>query len=443
MKQNYYSKALLAALALIPAFHASAEWEQISEMPNTQAHFITSDGIHLLSDLRDNRDGGIYYSDDRGLTWKHTDVKDYNYNKFYETSDYLFALGSNGRVARSNDGGRSWEVMNYTNALRGIIDDKGLDGCAAYGMVESGNKLYLAEFNGGGILVSEDNGESWKVTDHKSMTFSTDGVNPMIDSFYNLAELKGQVYAFGALSVWRYDADADKWGSVNVRSNFMAVSTSHGDKLVCGRSVQNIDPSTEYLIWTEDGDTWNKIAQPAPPTELGLSLNVRAIHSDGQYIFTAGPDGIRHDDSNPSFPFKFCPDFFFTSDLGETWSLVDGLPAQTYPLTLASDDDYVYAAIYSPIPSNTASGLWRLPKSDLSGSGVKQITADSKSEGVVSNGSLIFDSEMESVEIWTIAGYMVKNANRCSEIDLSDLPSGSYIFRAISSKGKNSGKIIL
>ena len=446
MKRHYrLSCSLLSAIAILPAFNAFAGWEQVAQMPTTQAHFITEAGLHLLSDLRDKRDGGIYYSEDGGQTWTNTGVKDYNYNKFYETSEYIFALGNSGRLARSNDGGRTWEVLNYTNALRGIVDDKSLDSCASYGMTEYEGKIYVCDFNGGGVLMSDDYGESWKVTDHASMTFTTDGVTPVVDSFYNLAVLKGNIYAFGALSVWRYDPSADKWSAVNIRSNFMAVSTFVGDRLVCGRSVQNMDPEEAYLVWTEDGYTWNDIAAPEPPTELGVSLNVRAIHSDGEYIFTAGPDGIRHDESNPSFPFKFCPDFFYTSDMGASWDYIDGLPSNTYPLTLTSDADYVYAAIYSPIPTNTVSGLWRLPKSDLkgSGSGVKEISATAKGVTSLSKGVLMFDMEVDSVEIWNVSGSLVGRAGKCSEIDLNGLPSGTYIFKTVSENGEHSGKFIL
>lgn len=447
MRNNYASlKNLLAAMTVIPALSASAGWEQITELPATQAHFITSEGIHLLSDFLNDRKGGIYYSEDKGLTWTHSDVKDYNYNRFYETSEYVFALGYDGRIARSADGGKTWEILNYTYALRGILDDKSLDSCVAYGIVESEGKLYIGDFNGGGVLVSDDYGETWKVTDRQSMMFSPDGESSVVDSFYNLVEFNGQVYAFGALSVWRYNASEDKWEAIKVRSNFMAVSTFFGDKLVCGRAVQNDDPDTEYLVWTEDGDTWHKISGPEPPTELGLSLYVRAIHSDGQYIFTAGPDGRYPDPDStiPNFPYKFCPDFFYTSDMGETWSYILGLPQYSFPLTLTSDDEYVYSAVYTPNTSNKDSGLWRLPKADLNSTGVKQINNIVAQKGVTLSGKILkFGCEVKSVNIWDVTGSMIKCANCCSQIDLHDLPAGAYIFKTVSADGENSGKFIL
>ena len=83
------------------ALSASAEWEQVLSLPCTYAHFITSEGIHLASDLREDQKGGISYSEDNGKTWVKADVKDYWFSNFYEADGYLFATGSAGRIGRS------------------------------------------------------------------------------------------------------------------------------------------------------------------------------------------------------------------------------------------------------------------------------------------------------------------------------------------------------
>ncbi len=447
MKQTYSFKALLALLACSSALSASADWEQVHSLPLTYAHTVTKEGVHLLSDYDFKRKGGIYFSEDGGSTWTKCDVRDYNYSKFYEGSVFIFALGNNGRIARSADGGRNWEVLNYTNALRGVIDDKGIDSCACYGMIEVNGVIYICDFNGGGILKSQDFGETWQLTDRQSMTFSLDGQTPMIDSFYNIMHFNDRLYAFGALSVWSYDMRADKWAAVPVRSNFMAVATIHDNKLVCGRSVQNVDPETEYLVWTEDGRNWNKINAPEAPTIAGISLNVRAIHSDGKYIYTTGPDGIRYRneaDATPEMPFYYCPDFYYTSDFGETWNLFDGLPQLSFPLTLTSDDKYVYAAVYTPREDDTTAGLWRLPKSDLAGSGVEAISATGNElEASLTGKALSFSRNVDTVKVYTLAGSLVLSASDCSSLNLDVLPAGTYVFQVVAGNGNVSGKFIL
>ena len=82
----------LAALAIAGVQTAQAAWEQVWAHPTTQAHIITSKGTFLISDYDDNRKGGIFFSEDKGKTWKQTEVKDFNYHKFYEADGYVYAL---------------------------------------------------------------------------------------------------------------------------------------------------------------------------------------------------------------------------------------------------------------------------------------------------------------------------------------------------------------
>ena len=110
----------LAALAIAGVQTAQAAWEQVWAHPTTQAHIITSKGTFLISDYDDNRKGGIFFSEDKGKTWKQTEVKDFNYHKFYEADGYVYALGTSARIARSSDDGRTWEILNYSKTLEGL-----------------------------------------------------------------------------------------------------------------------------------------------------------------------------------------------------------------------------------------------------------------------------------------------------------------------------------
>lgn len=435
--------ALVAAAFAAPLGANAAEWEQIHQLPTTQAHYITADGTHLLSDFLDSRKGGIYISTDNGTTWEKTDVRDYNYQKFYEANGYIFALGYDGRIARSEDGGRSWIVLNYTGTLEGVIEDKALDSCVAYGMTKHRDRIYIADFAGGGVLYTTDNGETWNVTDRESMLINPWG-EVVMDNFYNVVDFNDTLFAFGALSVHRFNDDTEKWEPLPINSNFMAVSTIKDGKLFCGRANPNFDSTLEYLLTTEDGETWNRVEAPEVYNELtGLSRNVRCIHSDADYIYTAGPDGMTDNEPGAMPPFVNCPDFFFTADLGASWTRVEGLPQRMYPLTIQSDDDYVYVALYSPIESDSKSGLWRIAKADMATAGVDSPAgAEGLNVSIVADRLSVGASNVTGIAIYDAAGKAVAAVDGKSEVSLAGLGKGVYLYRVTTPEGAVAGKFV-
>ena len=90
MKQRSRLYGVLLAIALAFTTKANASgWEQIMVNPNTYAHFITSNGVQLVSDYSDFRDVGIYCSVDGGVVWEDCGVEDNWYSKFYETEEFI------------------------------------------------------------------------------------------------------------------------------------------------------------------------------------------------------------------------------------------------------------------------------------------------------------------------------------------------------------------
>ena len=441
---KHYSTLLKASLLLMGAaacLPTQAAWEKVFAHPTTQAHFITSQGNFLLSDFDDNRDGGIFISEDKGATWTKTDVKDFNYHKFYEADGYVYALGYSARIARSSDGGRTWDVLNYTNALKDVVNGKDIEALVAYGIVKVDDRLYISDFAGGGVLYSTDNGESWQLTDRQSLLINLQGQGEMMDSFYNLVDFNGHIYAFGALSVHRYDAGSDSWELLDLNSNFMSVSTIFDGRLVCGRAVTDMNPETDYLVWTADGYEWHGINAPEPLNEFGISRNVRAIHSDDKYIYTTGPDGVAENPDPSGAPYVNAPEFFFTSDFGETWSNSAGLPVLTYPLTVTSDDDYIYVALYSPFPTNADSGLWRISKDELT-SGVDSVKADGNMSVSFSGSEMVLPETALRVSIYTLDGRLVESADHVTRVSLGSLGRGVYLYEVAFADANVTGKFI-
>ncbi|MBD5356383.1 MAG: exo-alpha-sialidase [Bacteroides sp.] len=194
-----------AAVAMVMSSPLRADWEQVHSLPNTYAHFITSEGVNLMSDYRDNRDGGIYYSEDGGATWTKSEVRDYWFSNFYEADGYIFAIGSGCRIGRSEDGGRTWDLLNYSKAIEDWVPNKVLDATVCYAITVLDGVLYAGDFSGGGVICSNDYGETWEMTDRDSLyIYFTGESEPQMDSFYHLEAFKGMVYAFGLYSVHAY-----------------------------------------------------------------------------------------------------------------------------------------------------------------------------------------------------------------------------------------------
>ncbi len=165
--KNLYIKtiaafSILASVVLAPS-EMKADWEIVHPLPSTYAHFITSEGLHLMSNYLNTRNGGIYYSEDNGLSWTKSDVRDYWYSNFYEVDGYIFALGAGCRIGRSEDGGRTWDLLNYSTAVKDYVPEKALDGTVCYAITSLDGVLYIGDFSGGGVLRSEDFGETWEM----------------------------------------------------------------------------------------------------------------------------------------------------------------------------------------------------------------------------------------------------------------------------------------
>ena len=343
MKQ-FLLKSLVAAGAIAAACPASANWEQVYQLPMASAHYITKDGLMLISDLRDAQDGGIYYSEDKGKTFTKCEVADYMYNKFVEIGDYIYAPGKAGRIARSEDGGRTWDVLNYTRVVEQFYEKPGMaDETVCYAIAGLDDVLYVGDFLGGGVIMSEDNGETWSFTDRESQMIDF-GDEKVLDNYYNMSAFNNEIYLFGLYSIHKYNVARDKWEALPVNSNCMAAVTIAGDTMIAGRSSENQNPDTEFLATTKDGYTWGKIFNP-----LADNLNVRCVDYDGKYLYAAGPNGK----------------FYYTDDMGEQWYSADGLPGVCWPLVISADDDYVYTTVYHPDPTQVISGLWRYAKSSL------------------------------------------------------------------------------
>lgn len=268
MEKHFIQQNRLLLLILFVLFvftDSYADWKLVKQLDATYATFVTKSGNLLLSDFRIEKDGGIYISKDEGKSWIKTNATDYNYNKFIEVDNHLFAIGYGANIACSSDEGNTWAEYSYADAVKDVISEDNMPYTVAYAAAYHNNKLYLADFCGGGIIYSEDFGKTWKNTDLASLKYTMkddDGSSAEnTENIYQLVSFKGKLYAFGVYFVFYLDETTNKWKTISDRSNFMAVSTIFNNTLLLGRSVPNDDFKTPFIVTLDDGEKWGRASK--------------------------------------------------------------------------------------------------------------------------------------------------------------------------------------
>lgn len=430
MMKKYFT--LVAIFFLTATSHlAFAQWEQIQQLPATQSIFVAPNGNLIMSDFQFDYSGGIYYSEDKGETWNKADLEDYAYNSMIQAGEYIIASGECSHLARSKDNGKTWELLSYAYFMQEFIGEKGAEADLAYALTYYKNKLFLADFNGGGVIYSEDFGETWNMTDRESLMYQSD-YGMVIDSFYKLDSSNDCLLLFGAYFVYRLNEENYTWELLRNDSNFMGVTTHIDNKLICGRSIMNYTDQVPFLLYTEDGgNTWGEIPRP----DGMIDNNIRAMHSfDNHLIVGLQMGGI-----------------YYTYDLGENWvDISEGIPYYvspndgTYvyeiPIAIDSDDEYIYMAIYDePWSEGTLSGIYRYKKSKLPAA-INSTVSDKNN--IYNDNNYLYINDTANVCIYDINGKLILCQENCTQVNIENLQRGIYIYHATINNKTVCGKIV-
>lgn len=411
---------------------ATARWQQVFQLSCTRSFLLTAEGNMLASDMKPGSKGGIYFSEDYGKNWTKADVADHHYTQFNQVGDLIFALGEGGYIARSTDGGRQWEELYYCEDFLDEIPWGDVESCDCYGLAVHGQRIYIANFAYLGVMYSEDYGDSWHLTSIEGMEIEDEGV-VMADNLYNVLSYGGSLYAFGINKVYRYDEDGDRWETAREGTNFLTLLTEHRGYLVAGRGTHNDSFDVNFLEKTSDGVNWEGVGRPAN----FVHNNIRGLAADNS-ILVAGTanNGI-----------------FVTADFGESWEdITSGMPlydnhpgVYLWPVTLQTDDEYIYAALYNPSQYDMKdSGIWRYPKASLAGvdavqsHGTLGLTVSGRRLRVSTN----IPGESVALELYTTSGAKVMESH-VEDTDAGALPSGIYVYKLTTVSETMSGKITL
>ena len=432
-RHNIVGAAALAAVLLLSPMRAGAQWEPVSLHHGVWGVFITPSGNILYSDYQFDGSGGIYTSTDEGDTFTKTCSEDHTYNRFYQFGEMLYATGNGGKIARSDDDGETWVVLDYGTPDGEKIDD--VENTACYGLAEKGERLYAADFSAG-ILYSDDYGDTWHFTDRTSLAIACGGTGEkdekgllFTENFYTPYTFKGNLYEFGANYICRYDEQEDKWSRVMEGSNFMVALAERNDTLFCGRTVDDYDATKPFLQFTTDGEHW----QPTGRPENELCNYVRCLEVHGKHLFAGHiRDGV-----------------YVSDDGGNTYvNISDGLPMLTEvrgyylsPLELKATDDYLYASLFDTAYDNTEGGLYRFPLNKLANRIAEVRGAIGKAR--VEGGALLLDKAADRIELIDASGAPRLTATHADRLELGTLPAGTYIYKVSKGGDKMTGKVAL
>lgn len=287
-------------------------------------------------------------------------------------------------------------------------------------------------------LRKERDGEehTWHFTDRTSLATACGGTGEkeekgqlFTENFYTPYNYKGNIYAFGANYICRYDDQTDKWSKVMEGSNFMVALAERNDTLFCGRAVDDYDSTKPFLQYTTDGEHWKPLSRPD-----GEQCNyVRCLEIHEKNLFVGHiRDGV-----------------YVSDDGGNTYvNISDGLPMLTTvqgyylsPLEMKATDDYLYASLFDTSTDDTAGGLYRLPLSKLP----NRIAEVRGSIGKVrvDGGALLLDNAADRIELFDASGAPRLTATHADRLELGTLPAGTYIYKVSKGRDKMTGKVTL
>jgi len=195
-------------LLLFTSHLMQAQWEPTAFNQSTWILCQTENGNLLATNDVYPEMGGIYISQDQGITWTDTQVEKLSYTGFLVTNQSVYMGGVGSNVAISHDNGATWTISNFSDLFPGAHPEDPI-----YAIEEHNNRIYVSLLSHG-IVYSEDQGETWQLTDLDSLL---DPNNPENGGqwCYNLRSYNGKLYSIGSFGIWEYSEADDLWTAVD------------------------------------------------------------------------------------------------------------------------------------------------------------------------------------------------------------------------------------
>jgi photosystem II stability/assembly factor-like uncharacterized protein len=364
----------------------------------------------------------------------------------------VFAGTSGNGVWRSLDGGTTWVQA------KGINDPpQGDKGASAYvnEISKALGKLYAATF--GGVFVSTDSAATW--------TNASGNLSGLALAAYAVAEYNGSLMAATDGGLYASTDGGAKW---TLRSSTLPDTVAAFD---FGRLGATLYAATAGSgVWrSTDGSTWISSNRGLPISALKvyrfatLGTVLYAATSDGIYSTS---DGTQWTARNTGFgTIRLMYDIlavgstlvatgdagvYRSTNSGASWQTMSQGLTNTANYALAADDRYFYIG-----DDSHGDGVWRRPLSELTSVQSFSVSGDALSieqfpnpfTGTTTLRFHLDKPQRVGLSVYDMLGKLITtesarlmSAGECTfQVQLSDVPSGVYVYRLTTESGVNAG----
>jgi len=334
------NKSILFALLAFLIFNTSilmAQWEATSFGQNSWTLCQAENGNLIAANDIHPGLGGIYLSENEGVTWVETDAGYYEYASHLVRSGSLYLGGNGCNVAISHDNGVTWINSNFDTLFPGVTLQDPM-----YAIEYHNGKIY-ASVSQYGVVYTADEGLTWVLTDMNSLMGDT---NPDDGGqwCYNLRSYNGKLYNVGAYGIWEYSDVEDLWARVDDR--WYAFNSCIAENIFY--VVYNAPGIPNGIRYTTDFQNWG-----AMPLPVGVETTVEFLEYYGGAFFMGHVNDA----------------FFYTMDHGETWieyrqnfpkfSPAPGVDRWGIPMDLIFSGESMFCGVFSPYGG--VGGVYRAP----------------------------------------------------------------------------------
>jgi photosystem II stability/assembly factor-like uncharacterized protein len=295
-------KLLLATeQGLVICDHDGVEWREVAR--GIPGHHVTSviarEGVILAGTL-----DGVFRSDDVGQTWREASKglteRHVRWLAFHPNdSDFEFAGTEPAGIYISHDGGESWRVCTEVAGLRDLhkwsLPYSSEAGCVR-GFSFSRSRAYAA-VEVGGVLRSDDGGETWRLADGSNGNPDLEGppepfIYPDVHSIFVHPFLPDLVFAPTGGGFYRSTDGGKTWKCIyDCYCRAVWVDVLDSQHLILG-SADGVDRNGRIESTSDGGQTWTSASAGLKvPWQRGMverfaqvGNDLLAVLSDGQLL---------------------------------------------------------------------------------------------------------------------------------------------------------------
>jgi photosystem II stability/assembly factor-like uncharacterized protein len=390
---RYFSTLSFLLSLLLLSLACKGQFEDVFDVPNgNTVYALESNDSYVFTGTGGN---GIWRSSDNGETW--TDINNgivaWYYFSLLSAGDTLFA-GSFGIVNMSTNNGDSWTDLNIGLDLNDNI----------LSLSKHGDFLWAGVSNKGVYRCWLNTGE-W-ITVNSGLH-----LNPTVN---DIIAIGTDFYAATDAGVYKLTENAADWVLLdNGLPNAIQIN-----QLFFSNSVLLAGTSGGLYKSVDLGESWSLIS-----SGVTSNLNVKSFAQMGGLLFLGSQNGV-----------------YQSNNMGDNWfSINQGLSNQLFVTSMNAQNNYLFVGASGNIFRNESFPLSTGQTDDFQNTALI-VYPNPTIDRVAIVGN---QSELKSITFFDLHGRHVKTIKgEENEIDVSDLPSGTYSILITTAKNNTVQKLI-